>query len=111
MMLVLASAGAGCSDDRRALSPDDLPGRPVAVIEVTVSDGGFATPTDDTVRVGDSIAITVAGGPVTVRSDDLPLDTGPLLDGESVLVAFDEPGRFAFTTTADGTPLTIDVDR
>ena len=93
---------AGCDNERRAISRDDLPHLSDTPAEVVhLGDDGFDV---DEIQVTTSDLVEfVNSGTVDhgVRTADSAIDTGPLLPGESTVVLFDDASTYQITDVAD----------
>lgn len=93
---------AGCDEDRRAISRDDLPDlpdEPTALVEL--DDDGFAPDTLE-VTTADLVEFRNVGEQDHgVRTEDHSIDTGPLFPDEFTLVVFDQPGTYTVVDTED----------
>lgn len=96
VLVVLALATAGCDDDRRAISRDDLADVDTEPERTLVVDDDGFRPAAIEVEVGTLLAVTNEGGDVhDVRSE--PFDTGQLEPGDVTYVVVSEIGRFTVT--------------
>ena len=93
---------AGCDEDRRAISRDDLPDVPAEPTEtVELGDDGFM-PDELVITTEDLVEFrNVGDDDHGVRTDDFRIDTGLIFPGESTLVIFDEAGRYEVIDVAD----------
>ena len=101
-VIVVAVALAGCDDERRAISRDDLPDVPSEPTEVVeIGDDGFDT--DELVITTEDLVEfrNVGDDDHGIRTEDSRIDTGLLFPGESTLVIFDEPDRYEVIDVAD----------
>lgn len=109
LAVVVAGVWLGaCDDQRRAISADDLPPPPEPVVEFVVDADGIRPAEAGPFAPGATIRIVVDVDSVRITDDELPLDTGELLDGESVLVAFDDPGIYELE--AGGASATLRIE-
>lgn len=92
---------AGCDDDRRAISRDDLPDVPERADHVVeLGDDGFDR---DELEVTDDALVEFR---ITGEDDHgiragTRIDTGMLFPGESTFVVFHEPGTYEVVDLAD----------
>ena len=102
LAVVAAALVAGCDEDRRAISRDDLPDVPAEPTEtVELGDDGFA-PDELVITTEDLVEFrNVGDDDHGVRTDDFRIDTGLIFPGESTLVIFDEAGRYEVIDVAD----------
>ena len=102
LAVVIVAVLAGCDEDRRAISRDDLPDVPAEPTEtVELGDDGF-TPDELVVTTEDLVEFrNVGDDDHGVRTDDFRIDTGLIFPGESTLVIFDEAGRYEVIDVAD----------
>ena len=102
LAVVAAALVAGCDEDRRAISRDDLPDVPAEPTEtVELGDDGF-TPDELVITTEDLVEFrNVGDDDHGVRTDDFRIDTGLIFPGESTLVIFDEAGRYEVIDVAD----------
>lgn len=93
---------AGCDDDRRALSRDDLPDLPAEpTVVVELGDRGFDTEHLE-IETSDLVEFrNVGDDDHGVRTDDYRIDSGPIFPGEFTLVVFDEPDVYELVDTED----------
>lgn len=101
-VLVATSVLAGCNDERRALSRDDLPDVPTeATVVVELGDDGFDTPALE-IETTDLVEFrNVGDDDHGVRTQDFSVDTGPIFPDEFTLVVFDEPDEYEVVDTED----------
>ena len=102
LLVPVVLVAAGCDEDRRAISRDDLPAvpsEPTHVVEL--GDDGFDT--DELVITTEDLVEfrNVGDDDHGVRTDGHRIDTGLLFPGESTEVIFDEVGRYEVVDVAD----------
>lgn len=110
VVVVALLALAGCDEDRRAISRDDLPDVPEEpTFTVELSDNGFE-PEELSVTTLDLIEFQISDGTHGIRTEDHSIDTGPLFDEETTLIMLTEPGEVElFDTEDDGRSMTVTV--
>jgi plastocyanin len=89
--------GAGCSEDRRSPTAEELRGGDTTPDHVIRVDGDGFEPDDLTVGPGDIVEVVNDGDDVHSLSSGSRVDTGAMEPGESVTLILREAGEIEFT--------------